>query len=57
MVRKRDKASVVPELKLDRVDPKDIGGAVPKIDSAYNFAEGAPYRWGEPGRSASASTM
>jgi len=53
MVRKRDKASpapepVVPQLP-DRVDPKDIGGAVPALDIAkYNFAEaGAPYRWGD----------
>lgn len=53
MVRKRDKASpapetIVPELP-DRVDPKEIGGAVPRLDiAAYNFAEaGAPYRWGD----------
>ncbi|HRN87846.1 MaoC family dehydratase [Hyphomicrobium sp.] len=53
MVRKRDKASpapqpVVPELP-DRVDPKDIGSAVPALDiSAYNFEQaGAPYRWGD----------
>jgi 2-methylfumaryl-CoA hydratase len=53
MVRKRDKASPAPEAVVpqlaDRVDPKDIGGAVPRLDiAAYNFAQaGAPYRWGD----------
>jgi len=53
MVRKRDKASpapdpVVPKLS-DRVDPKEIGSAVPRLDSAaYNYdLAGAPYRWGD----------
>lgn len=57
MVRKRDKASpgpkaIVPEL-AKRVDPTEIGGAVPRLDIAgYNFdLAGSPYRWGdyEPG--------
>lgn len=53
MVRKRDKNSPAPEAVVpqlpDRVDPKDIGGAVPPLDiSAYNFDQGgAPYRWGD----------
>jgi 2-methylfumaryl-CoA hydratase len=51
MVRKRDKNSPAPEAVVpqlpDRVDPKDLGAAVPPLDiKAYNFAEaGAPYRW------------
>lgn len=57
MVRKRDKASpapeaIVPEL-AKRVDPAEIGSAVPRLDIAeYNFdLAGSPYRWGdyEPG--------
>jgi 2-methylfumaryl-CoA hydratase len=53
MVRKRDKNSPAPEAVVpqlpDRVDPKDIGGAVPPLDiAAYNYAQaGAPYRWGD----------
>jgi 2-methylfumaryl-CoA hydratase len=53
MVRKRDKASPAPEAVVpqlpDRVDPKDIGSAVPPLDiSAYNYAEaGAKYRWAD----------
>ena len=53
MVRKRDKASPAPEAVVpqlpDRVDPKDLGAAVPALDiGAYNFAQaGAPYRWGD----------
>jgi len=53
MVRKRNKASpapeaVVPEL-AKRVDPSEIGRAVPKLDIAgYNFdLAGSPYRWGD----------
>jgi 2-methylfumaryl-CoA hydratase len=57
MVRKRDKAAPAPEPivpKLpERVDPSDLGRAVPKLDvSAYECAlAGSPYRWGdyEPG--------
>jgi 2-methylfumaryl-CoA hydratase len=51
MVRKRDKASPAPEAVVpklnDRVDPKDIGSAVPALDTkAYNTdLAGAPYRW------------
>jgi len=57
MVRKRDKASpapeaIVPEL-AKRVDPAEIGNAVPRLDIAeYNFdLAGSRYRWGdyEPG--------
>lgn len=57
MVRKRDKSAptpeaVVPKL-LDRVDPKDIGNAVPALNlAAYDDAlAGTPYRWDdyEPG--------
>jgi 2-methylfumaryl-CoA hydratase len=53
MVRKRDKASPAPEAVVpklsDRVDPRDIGGAVPLIDGkAYDYdLAGAPYRWGD----------
>lgn len=53
MVRKRTKGtpapeSVVPKLP-DRVDPKDIAGAVPALDVAkYDFAlAGSPHRWGD----------
>jgi 2-methylfumaryl-CoA hydratase len=53
MVRKRDKAApapeaVVPKLR-DRVDPKDIGAAVPKLDvAAYDTAlSGSPHLWGD----------
>jgi 2-methylfumaryl-CoA hydratase len=51
MVRKRDRAAPAPEPivpKLpERVDPTDLGRAVPKLDlSAYDFAlAGSPYRW------------
>ena len=53
MVRKRDKAAPAPEAVVpklsDRVDPKDIGGAVPSLKlAAYDFAlAGAPHRWGD----------
>ena len=53
MVRKRDKEAptleaVVPKLP-DRVDPADLGSAVPKLDvGKYDFAlAGSPYRWGD----------
>src|SRR5262245_3824751 len=53
MVRKRDKGApapeaVVPKL-LDRVDPKDIGAAVPGLDvAAYDAAlSGSPHLWGD----------
>lgn len=57
MVRKRDKAAPAPEVVVpklsDRVDPADLGAAVPKLDlSGYDFAlAGSPYKWGdyEPG--------
>jgi 2-methylfumaryl-CoA hydratase len=51
MVRKRDKAAPAPEAivpKLpERVDPSELGRAVPKLDvSAYDFAlAGSPHRW------------
>jgi 2-methylfumaryl-CoA hydratase len=51
MVRKRDKAAPAPEAivpKLpERVDPRELGRAVPKLDvAAYDFAlAGSPYRW------------
>lgn len=51
MVRKRDKAAVVTESLVpklpDRVDPKDLGNAVPKLDvSRYDWAlAGAPFAW------------
>ena len=53
MVRKRDKASPAPEAIVpnltDRVDPHEIGTAVPPIMvAAYDFAlSGSPYRWGD----------
>ncbi len=53
MVRKRDKEAPAPEAivpKLaDRVDPKHIGAAVPKIDvAAYDRAlAGSPHVWGD----------
>ncbi|MGQ0673534.1 MAG: MaoC family dehydratase [Hyphomicrobium sp.] len=53
MVRKRDKASpapdpVVPKL-ADRVDPAELGRAVPKLDAAaYNTdLAGSPHRWAD----------
>ena len=53
MVRKRDKdapvaGAVVPKLK-DRVDPSELGAALPQINtSAYNTdLAGAPHRWGD----------
>lgn len=53
MVRKRDKEArapeaVVPELP-ERVDPAEIGGAVPALDiKGYDFAlAGSPHRWGD----------
>ncbi len=53
MVRKRDRASpapapVVPKL-AERVDPADLGGAVPELDlSHYSFSlAGSPHRWGD----------
>lgn len=53
MVRKRDKNSpvgeaVVPKLP-DRIDPSELGSAVPAINSAaYDLAlAGSPYRWGD----------
>ncbi|MDX2203295.1 MAG: MaoC family dehydratase [Hyphomicrobiaceae bacterium] len=53
MVRKRDKASpapapVVPEL-ADRVDPAELGSAVPRLEAArYDTAlAGSPARWGD----------
>jgi len=53
MVRKRDKESPAPEAIVpnlaQRVDPADIGGAVPHLDVAgYDFAlAGSPHRWGD----------
>ncbi len=53
MVRKRDKAAAVGEAfvpKLpDRIDPKDLGAAVPPLNvAAYdNDLAGSPYRWGD----------
>jgi 2-methylfumaryl-CoA hydratase len=53
MVRKRDKASpaptaLVPDL-AERVEPADLGSAVPPLDLAdYDFAlAGSPYRWSD----------
>jgi 2-methylfumaryl-CoA hydratase len=53
MVRKRDAGSpappaVVPKLAA-KVDPADLGAAVPNLDVArYDFAlAGAPHRWGD----------
>jgi 2-methylfumaryl-CoA hydratase len=53
MVRKRDKEAPVPEAVVptlpDRVDPADLGRAVPNLDiGKYDFAlAGSPYRWGD----------
>jgi 2-methylfumaryl-CoA hydratase len=53
MVRKRDKDSPAPEAIVpnlgQRVDPAEIGGAVPALDiGRYDFAlAGSPYRWGD----------
>lgn len=53
MVRKRDKSSPAPEVivpKLsDRVDPRTLASAVPKLDvSKYDLAlAGSPHRWGD----------
>lgn len=53
MVRKRDKNAATPEAVVpklpDRVDPSEIGLAVPQINTAaYDDAlAGAPYRWGD----------
>ena len=53
MVRKRDKNSPAPEAIVpnlpERVDPKDIGIAVPALNvGGYDFAlAGSPYRWGD----------
>ncbi len=53
MVRKRDALApaptpIVPKL-ADRVDPANLGAAVPELDlSRYDFRlAGAPHRWGE----------
>jgi len=53
MVRKRDKTApvgeaVVPKLP-DRIDPSELGSAVPAINTAaYDLAlAGSPYRWGD----------
>ena len=52
MVRKRDESAPAPEAKEpkhpDRVDPKDLGAALPRIDTrAYDVAlAGSPHRWG-----------
>src|SRR5512134_379597 len=51
MVRKRDKAAAAPEPVVpklpERVDPSELGRAVPKLDlAAYDFAlAGSPFRW------------
>jgi 2-methylfumaryl-CoA hydratase len=53
MVRKRDKEAPAPEAIVpnlaQRVDPAEIGSAVPKLDVAkYDFAlAGSPYKWGD----------
>jgi 2-methylfumaryl-CoA hydratase len=53
MVRKRRKEAPTPEAVVpklpDRVDPADLGSAVPKLDiGKYDFAlAGSPYRWGD----------
>lgn len=53
MVRKRDKEAPTPEAVVpklpDRVDPADLGSAVPELDiGKYDFAlAGSPYRWGD----------
>ncbi len=53
MVRKRDKAAkvadpVVPKL-ADRIDPSELGVAVPPLDAAaYDYElSGSPYRWAD----------
>ena len=53
MVRKRDKASPAPEAVVpklpDRVDPAQLGRAIPPIDvAAYDFGlAGSKHRWGD----------
>ena len=53
MVRKRDKSSPPPEAVVpklpERVEPKDLGLAVPPLDlSKYDFAlAGSPHSWGD----------
>jgi 2-methylfumaryl-CoA hydratase len=53
MVRKRDKASEAPEAVVpklpDRVDPKDLGTAVPPLTIGnYDLAlAGSPHKWGD----------
>jgi 2-methylfumaryl-CoA hydratase len=53
MVRKRDPESPAPEAVVpklpDRVDPSEIGGAVPPLNTAgYDAAlAGSPYLWGD----------
>ncbi len=53
MVRKRDKASAAPEAIVpalpDRVDPSELGTAVPTIDRAkFDTAlSGSPHMWGD----------
>jgi 2-methylfumaryl-CoA hydratase len=53
MVRKRDKEASSPEAIVpnlpQRVDPKDLGAAVPALNiGGYDFAlAGSPYRWGD----------
>jgi 2-methylfumaryl-CoA hydratase len=53
MVRKRDKNAPAPEAVVpklsDRVDPSQIGAALPPLDiSAYdNDLAGSPHRWGD----------
>ena len=53
MVRKRDKNALPPEAVVpklaDRVDPSELGAAVPTLDvSKYDLAlAGSPHRWGD----------
>lgn len=53
MVRKRDKSAACPEGTVprlaDRVDPAELGTAVPPLDAAnYDLAlAGSPHRWGD----------
>lgn len=53
MVRKRDKNAPAPEAVVpklpDRVDPAEIGGALPALDvAAYDTdLAGSPHRWGD----------
>jgi 2-methylfumaryl-CoA hydratase len=53
MVRKRDKDAPAPEAVVpklaDRVEPAELGSAIPKLDiGKYDFAlAGSPYRWGD----------